>query len=611
MIYVLLLLSLTSLTSLISCFPNSDSPIQLIPSLQHGMKSCTITLIDNQYCNSWNDIITSSISIDTSLCSIHNINQVILSLNLKENGTQYDRYGAVWINEIEVLRTTTAEPTSKGIEWNIEKDVTIYLDYFLQYSNNLTTYLSIPNNVDSTYTGIINVNASLTFYFDTDTDKDIISPTIIPLTKASSNNFWSSIQMSGNETLNYTIPFLSIKDMSSVFLDIYASQHGCEEFYYSNVPSEDAEKLGLCGGGVYREIQIWIDDTLAGIVLPFATIYSGGINPLAWRPITGILSFDIISHKVDLTPFAGIFMSESQHILSIKVVGNNNEGYWFIDSSLIVQRNPLNYIESCSLISHQDNGPIIVLNRNFHLPDKYIYSTNSTHDLFISSTIVYSNDNGVKTYSVSTKIELFNVNDLVGSSLDYTVQTAKSTTSSSINDENMILQIVSYPLIVKSSYSQNNDTFDMSASIKYGYEKINSYITNDSNYTISIRSNIITNAVYNRSTIDQSQVYKQSDESNAGYIVTSNDDICYKSYCQATDGYFISDAQSVMCKMPSRLSICSYDICGKYMDISSLHNDLKSIKVSSIKNENLKEKKLSYELIKSADIENIYRSYNK
>jgi hypothetical protein len=47
------------------------------------------------------------------------------------------------------------------------------------------------------------------------------------------------------------------------------------------------------------------------------------------------------------------------------------------------------------------------------------------------------------------------------------------------------------------------------------------------------------------------------------------------------------------------------------MDISSLNNDLKSIKVSSIKNENLQEKKLSYELMKSADIESTYRSYNK
>ena len=66
-----------------------------------------------------------------------------------------------------------------------------------------------------------------------------------------------------------------------------------------------------------------------------------------------------------------------------------------------------------------------------------------------------------------------------------------------------------------------------------------------------------------------------------------------------------------MCKIPSRISICGYDICGKYMDISNLHNDLKSIKISSIKNENLKENKLSYKLMKSADIESIYRSYNK
>lgn len=192
----------------VSSFPSSESPIELIPSLVVGdiVNSCIITLIDNQYCNSWNEIITTTTSLHKS-CPIDKINQVVLHLQLAENGTQFDRFGALWINDIEILRTTTAEPTTKGISWTIEKDVTIYLNYFIQNALNLTSYLSIPNNVDSTYTGIINVNASLIFYFDTDTDKDIIAPTIVPLTKASSNGFWNSMQISGNQTVYNSITF--------------------------------------------------------------------------------------------------------------------------------------------------------------------------------------------------------------------------------------------------------------------------------------------------------------------------------------------------------------------------------------------------------------------
>ena len=37
-----------------------------------------------------------------------------------EIGLQFDRFGALWIGDIEILRTTTPEPTSTGIIWNIE-----------------------------------------------------------------------------------------------------------------------------------------------------------------------------------------------------------------------------------------------------------------------------------------------------------------------------------------------------------------------------------------------------------------------------------------------------------------------------------------------------------
>ena len=84
-------------------------------------------------------------------------------------------------------------------------------------------------------------------------------------------------------------------------LDVYASGHECEEFWYTNVPDADnlTKLTGSCGGGPHREVEVMIDGTPAGAALPFPTIYSGGIVPQLWRPVAGIHSS--IFHRSPLT----------------------------------------------------------------------------------------------------------------------------------------------------------------------------------------------------------------------------------------------------------------------------------------------------------------------
>ena len=59
-------------------------------------------------------------------------------------------------------------------------------------------------------------------------------------------------------------------------LDVYASGHECEEFWYTNVPDADnlTKLTGSCGGGPYRGRG---NDRrhACGAALPFPTIYSG------------------------------------------------------------------------------------------------------------------------------------------------------------------------------------------------------------------------------------------------------------------------------------------------------------------------------------------------
>lgn len=78
------------------------------------------------------------------------------------------------------------------------------------------------------------------------------------------------------------------------------------EFWYANTldrwrnhwPSSD-----LTGKGPFREVQVFVDGTIAGVVYPFPVLYTGGANPLLWRPLASLRAFDIPSFFVDISPF--------------------------------------------------------------------------------------------------------------------------------------------------------------------------------------------------------------------------------------------------------------------------------------------------------------------
>ena len=37
------------------------------------------------------------------------------------------------------------------------------------------------------------------------------------------------------------------------------------------------------GGGPFREVRLLVDGQVAGVAYPYATIFTGGIIPTAWR----------------------------------------------------------------------------------------------------------------------------------------------------------------------------------------------------------------------------------------------------------------------------------------------------------------------------------------
>ncbi|NGO06440.1 peptide-N4-asparagine amidase A [Streptomyces sp. HC44] len=223
--------------------------------------------------------------------------KVVLRLDGKVKGRQFDRLGYLHIGGVEVLRTSTPQPSPDGIEWSVEKDVTRYSDTFRRSQD---VEMLIGNVVDDTYTGILDVKVTLTFY-------------------------------EGRPTATTPDRVLTLKDgalttprnSERIVAEVYAtgSGGGCEEYWYLTVP-DAAPYSCKADHGPYREVQIKVDGRLAGIATPFPTVWTGGwSNPFLWYVIPGPRAFDIKPIEYDLTPFAGLLNDGRPHRIEVSVVG--------------------------------------------------------------------------------------------------------------------------------------------------------------------------------------------------------------------------------------------------------------------------------------------------
>ncbi|KAF9200059.1 hypothetical protein BGZ49_009730, partial [Haplosporangium sp. Z 27] len=262
--------------------------------------------------------------------------RVTLEVVGKAKGRQFDRIAGIWIGGAEVLRTSTPEPTLAGIEWSVTKDITSVLP-LLRSSQPIV--MELDNVYNSIYNATLNITVSTTFYKDNQ-QKSTAAPqgpdVVLPISASVSQSNvagWFSLSTAQPASVAVTVPSNAYRAV----LEVYASGHGCDEFWYSN-PSDDyvnlaaAANISLCGGGPYREIQAFVDGKLTGARVPFPTIYTGGLIPTLWRPVSSIHAFNMPPYYIDITPFIGGLVDGKPHNISLAVA--NSGSYWFIDANL-------------------------------------------------------------------------------------------------------------------------------------------------------------------------------------------------------------------------------------------------------------------------------------
>lgn len=239
-----------------------------------------------------------------------------------EAGVQFDRTATVWLGGANIYFGTTMEPTpfsNEGRDWHVESDLT---DYSPLFSQEQTGQVILINGIDETLTSAIFGSARLLFYpLEPESNTSETADQIIPLANNSDGGLVAVT--SSNDVFSKTTEFPT--NIERVYIDVFAQGQTTEdEFWYTCVPDDVADELQSCPSTAFRETQITIDGQPAGVAPIFPWIFTGGTNPLMWRPIPGVETLNFVPYRVDLTPFAGLLNDGQPHEVAISVFNVNH-----------------------------------------------------------------------------------------------------------------------------------------------------------------------------------------------------------------------------------------------------------------------------------------------
>lgn len=301
--------------------PRTAGPPVKTPDTRH----CSVQIVHEQF----DDYATHTSEYEPPADCSGPWSKVVLRLDGSVAGRQYDRLGSLDIGGIRVLTFSTPEPSQDGISWHVEKDVTEYAPV-LRDAQQVATYLG--NTVNDTYTGVFDITVTLDFYV-TDTEAPAAS-TADAVTSLTGGHREGSALVG-----TLTIP----ANTKRLEAEVYAtgSGGGCEEFWDISAPASTGYS---CPDGLpYREVDVSIDGRLAGIALPYPSIYTGGwSNPYLWTTIPAPRAFNLLPLRYDLTPFVGALTDGQPHEVTIRVVGLPEEqvGWWSLAPNLHVWTDP-------------------------------------------------------------------------------------------------------------------------------------------------------------------------------------------------------------------------------------------------------------------------------
>ncbi|KAA8524000.1 hypothetical protein F0562_010569 [Nyssa sinensis] len=426
--------------------PSSDAPLTTYfevtkPIKLPRTKPCSYLILQHDFGYTYEKPPVLANYSPPSNCPSHDFAKIVLEWRAICKGTQFDRIFGVWLGGVELLRSCTAEPRATGIVWTVKKDITS--SYEPNSDNSVNGYLS---------------------------GADLILPISrnLPL----NDGLWFEIENSTDiESKEFKIP----QNAYRAVLEVYVSFHENDEFWYANLPNEYIAANNLTdtpGNGPFREVVVSLDGMVVGAVWPFTVIYTGGVNPLLWRPITGIGSFDLPSYDIEITPFLGTVLDGKPHEFAFSVTNALN--VWFIDANLHVWLDKKSQKNEGKLLKHNSLPLLVSLVSNFTgLNGTFLTSVSRS----ISSTGWVKSSHGTITSNSIQEFDYSNFmvmgNDgnlqIVNQIIDFNDSVSATTPNSCIHS---IKSFKRFPLYLYSDDAdQGNGTYASLANLTLGYNE--------------------------------------------------------------------------------------------------------------------------------------------
>lgn len=387
-----------------------------------------------------------------------------MNFTVTSQGRQFDRLGLMYLGDIEVFRTSTAEPTAAGIVWTYIKEME---QYNALWVTDQKIIFDLGNIVDDTYTGPYYTTLTATFF--TIPDSQPTADTILPISpELSSTNKGSAFSIPGQSaSVSHTLP----QNIERAVISLSACGQATEEFWYTNTFNSDVDTFTSTAGTLYgysafREVQLLIDGQLAGVYWPFPIIFTGGIVPGFWRPIVGIDAFDLRQHEIDVTPWLPLLCDGASHTFEIRVAGLNDDGagratlsetvgsYWVVTGTIFLFLGEAGSVTTGTLPNIDTPLPGIQISSSVTTDstganETLTYSISTlTRDISISSTVEASN--GSRKASWIQNLSYSNFNTLTDEGF---VQLTIQNTTGSDRSSSGYANTYSYPLDVNSSFS--------------------------------------------------------------------------------------------------------------------------------------------------------------
>ena len=296
--------------------PRTPGPAVSVPDTKH----CSVQIVRNQFRNF--DPYQSTYTPPAACQGPWS--KVVLRMHGEVKGVQYDRLGHITIGGVGVFRTSTPEPSTDGISWDVQKDVSSYIPLL---RTTQPVVMELGNVVDDTYTGVLDITVTLDFYTTgRGAPAARTADAVLPLQDQS--------RVDSDLIGTATLPRNTTRLLGEVY--VTGSGGGCEEFWDTSAPASTG--YSCPDGSPYREVEVSVDGKLAGVALPYPYIYTGGwSNPYSWRPSPAPRAFDIKPLTYDLTPFAGLLTDGKPHEFRVHVAGvPAGQSGWFTVPNLHV-----------------------------------------------------------------------------------------------------------------------------------------------------------------------------------------------------------------------------------------------------------------------------------